>query len=253
MITVKLVGRLANQLFEISACIAYALRHGQQYHIPRRSADNRIWPTTIHHLENSGWLNAPSIVLKEPGHDYTPLPWKDEYKGRNITLDGYFQSYKYWEDHRDEVLTALRLPYQRQEHVVGIHVRRGDYLQYPEHHPAQPYAYYRDAVQVFYEKGYRTFIVCSDDIKWCREKFAMLSRDLPGAVFNYSEGLTPFADLVLLSTCDHHIIANSSFSLYAHLACRYSDKFCIAPEQWFGSKNAHLETRDMYPENCMKL
>lgn len=253
MITPLLVGRLANQCFQISNCIAFALRNNQQYHIPSRSMDERIWPATFKNLENTGWINAPAITIKEQGHDYNPIEWQDHYNGRNIILEGYFQSELYWDDYRDEVLKALSIPYQRLENHVGIHVRRGDYLQYPEHHPAQPYKYFKDSVEYMYEMGYKTFIVCSDDLPWCREKFAMIKKELPGVEFSYSENHVAIADMALLSCCDHVIGSNSSFSLFAHILCRYEGKFSIWPEQWFGSKNAHLSTVDMYPKNCIKL
>lgn len=253
MITCKLVGRLANQCFQISNCIAFALRNGQQFHIPQHSTNEQIWPAHFKHLPNKGWVNAVSITIRETGHNYTPIEWKDHYNGRNIVLEGYYQSEKYFEDYLLEIRAALAIPYERLENFVGIHVRRGDYLQYPEHHPAQPYKYFLDSVAYMYERGYRSFIVCSDEISWCKEKFAMIKKELPGVEFSYSENVAPVADLALLSCCDHHIISNSSFSLFAHILCQHEEKFCIAPEVWFGSKNGHLDTSDIYPKNCLKL
>lgn len=253
MVSCKLVGRLANQCFQISNCIAFALRNGQQYHIPSRSMDERIWPATFKNLENSGWINAPAITIKEQAHDYHPIEWQEHYNGRNIIIDGYFQSEEYFADYKPEVLKALTIPYERLENYVGIHVRRGDYLQYPEHHPAQPYKYFRDGIEYFINAGYGSFIVCSDDIGWCKEKFAMIKKDHPGIEFSYSENHNALADLALLASCDHHLISNSSFSLFAHIICKHPEKFCIAPAQWFGSKNSHLSTSSLYPENCIKL
>lgn len=254
MIVPKLVGRLANQAFQISNAIALALRNNQPYHIPAQSADERLWPATFKHLTNDKYSRfAHTININEKGHDYNPIQWSDSWNDANVVLNGYYQSEKYFEDYIDEVRAALAIPYVRQEGFVGIHVRRGDYLTLSQHHPAQPYKYYRDAVAYFVEYGYKSFAICSDDMGWCREKFSEIKKEMPGTEFTYVERQSPLMDMSLLSSCDHSIIANSSFSLFAFILNQNPDKFCIAPAQWFGSKNAHLSTSDLYPKNCVKL
>lgn len=254
MIVPKLVGRFANQCFQISNAVAYSLRHGHEYHIPIESSNERLWPATFKHLANEKYSRfANTVNLHEKGHDYTEINYDPAWKDYNIVLNGYYQSELYFEDYIDEVRAALDIPYVPQEGFVSIHVRRGDYLTLPEHHPAQPYKYYRDAVAYFVEHGYKSFVVCSDDPKWCHEKFAMIKKEIPLTEFAIAEGQAPLYDMSLLSSCDHSIIANSSFSLFAFILNQNPDKFCIAPEQWFGSKNAHLSTSDLYPLNCVKL
>lgn len=255
MVVPKLVGRLANQCFQISNAVALALRNNQEFNIPVISADERLWPATFKHLANPAYSRfAHTININEKGHDYNPIQWSDSWNDANVVLNGYYQSEKYFEDYIDEVRAALAIPYVRQEGFVSIHVRRGDYVtQFPDKHPAQPYKYYRNAVAYFVEYGYKSFVVCSDDPKWCHEKFAMIKKEIPLTEFTIAEGQTPLYDMSLLSSCDHSIIANSSFSLFAFILNQNPDKFCIAPEQWFGSKNAHLSSADLYPKNCVKL
>ena len=53
--------------------------------------------------------------------------------------------------------------------------------------------------------GDTTFLFFSDDIPWCRTRF----RDRR---FVFVEGQAEVADLLLMSLCEGHIIANSSFS-----------------------------------------
>ena len=60
-----------------------------------------------------------------------------------------------------------------------------------------------------------------------------------------SEGNDQYIDLCLMTMCDGHIIANSSFSWWG--AWLSKSRKIIAPSGWFeGSNNAHLDTKDIY-------
>ena len=67
------------------------------------------------------------------------------------------------------------------------------------------------------------FIVFSDDIEWCKENM--------GGNLSFADS-SPAVDMCTMSSCDIHIIANSSFSWWgAYLA---KSNAVIAPKQWFG-------------------
>ena len=69
--------------------------------------------------------------------------------------------------------------------------------------------------------------------------------------FAVSEAAGPYHDLYLMSQCSDFIIANSTFSWWgAWLANRGR---VIAPKQWFGSNNAHLNIKDLYCEHWETL
>lgn len=252
MITTPLVGRFANQVFQIAATIAYAKQHGHEFHIPVISSNERAWPAHFKNLANPKYSRfAPSINLHEKGHNHNEIPYDPEWVDHNITLHGYYQSEKYFEDYMDEVQAALNIPYKRADGFVGLHVRRGDYLQFPTKHPVVTSSYVESAIDYYYQYGYKSFVVCSDDMKWTREVCNRI--DLPGIAFSYSDNKTAYDDFVMLRCCDNHIISNSSFSLAAHILNPYPEKFCIAPKVWFGPANGHLDTTDLYPKNCVKL
>lgn len=252
MVTCRLYGRLGNQMMIIANCVAYSLRHGHEYHIPAQSQDERLWPAHFKHLANPRYSRfADTIVLKEKSHAYQELNYDPAWADSNILLDGFFQSEKYFEDYIDEVREAFNLGYKRAEGFVGIHIRRGDYLRFPDKHPPVTEKYIMDAVSYFVDYGYKSFVVCSDDMAWTRSACDRI--DVPGVVFSYSDNRKAIDDFVMLHCCDHHIISNSSFSLAAHILCPYEDKFCIAPKVWFGPGNSNLPDYDIYPKNCVKL
>ena len=80
----------------------------------------------------------------------------------------------------------------------------------------------------------------SDDPTWCKEH-ELFEDDR----FMVSEGNDQYIDMCLMTMCDGHIIANSSFSWWG--AWLSKSRKVIAPSGWFeGSNNSHLDTKDIY-------
>lgn len=118
--------------------------------------------------------------------------------------------------------------------VVSLHVRRGDMAHAVEilknskiiHSGPLGIEYINSAIKQFSPTC--QFLVFSDtefDIEWCRNNIA-------GSNIHFSTGNTDLEDFVLMSSCDHHIIANSTFSWWAAWLNQKPDKRVIAPSQW---------------------
>jgi len=242
----KLIGRLGNQMFQICCAIGYSKKHNIPYWIPKQSIAEHIWPAFFKHFPAESMPGTKYIQYKEPSHSYNEIP-----KYQNICIEGFFQSELYFKDYRKDIIDAFQIPYKRLDGFVSIHVRRGDYLEMQHKHPVVTYDYISSAVKHFMELGYKSFVVCSDDIKWCRQNFKPL--ELFGAVFSYSSGHGPIEDLALMSCCEHNIISNSSFSWWSAWLNQNPDKIVIAPEVWFGPGNSHLDTKDLLPESWLKM
>jgi hypothetical protein len=80
-------------------------------------------------------------------------------------------------------------------------------------------------------------IVFSDDPEWCKKQFSQNS-------FIISPFEDPFFDLCLMTLCDYHIIANSSFSWWGSWLA--NSKQTIAPKKWFCGEFSNLNTADLY-------
>lgn len=185
---------------------------------------------------------------------------------KNVFLDGYWQSEKYFADVAttirqdftfvDQQLAVYARTYvenmRRQgEAVVGLHVRRGD-LAYAEetlrsptvvHGPTVSQSYIREAMALFGRNC--VFLVFSDsprDIQWCRE-------NIRGKYVRFSEGHTDLQDFAIMQSCDHNIISNSTFSWWAAWLNANPAKRVVAPRQWFNARFAiGHRIRDLIPE-----
>lgn len=165
-------------------------------------------------------------------------------------LDGYWQSYKYFEDLEPADFEPLIASISKiagdddffpdAANSVVIHVRRTDAVgQFPELGD-----YYYRAIDKF---GWdKKFLVVSDDPAYCRDYFRDYTfvRVLP-------EGRTAFQDLNLLVHASSAIIANSTFSWWgAYLSPareKREEKMVIAPADWFSRDGGPAPLADVYP------
>lgn len=242
MVTVTLIGRLGNQMFEIAAAYSHSLKVGSPFYCPQRSQAPRIWPTYFHHLPKPPMGQAPLHVYKEPSHSFNEIPRHL----KSVRLEGYFQCEKYFLSHRNEIIDLFKLPWKNEKGWVSVHVRRSDYLQFPNEFPTVTKEYILTSIAHISEIGNFQFKFFSDDIKWCKENFS-------GANIHFSSGGQPIDEMAKMSSCEHHIIANSSYSWWGAWLNQNPDKVVIAPKVWFGPGNSHLDTKDICPQNWIRI
>ena len=109
--------------------------------------------------------------------------------------------------------------------LCAVHVRRGDYSEKPEYHTNLDGTYYNIAINNIITSFDNTHImVFSDDIEWCK-------KNMPSE-FSFSNAKNQYEDMCMMSMCDTHVIANSSFSWWA--AWLSNSSRIIAPKDWFG-------------------
>lgn len=255
MIQPKLFAQLGNQCFMIAASVAHALKMGTTYSIPKKTISPQIWRTYFSHLPET--KSATLHYYKEKRHCYDPLPEVD-----SLTIEGYFQSECYWHGYKDQIAEALGFVH-KPEPYVAVHIRRGDYLKYPDQFPVMPIEYYKMAMEFMGsvgDHGYHKFRIYSDDIKWCKDVFDPKSKLLNYMAFNaplhieYSENKDPLTDMKDMYNAAALIIGNSTFSLFPALL-RPDNPMVIAPaeDRWFGPKAKHLETYDLMPKRFIKM
>lgn len=203
------------------------------------------------------FLGGKNAILEPYFHFYSPaLLLKD-----GVYLDGYWQSEKYFRDivHliREDLTpkTPLSKPCQAfkefmtQCNSVSVHIRRGDYAS-----TSKANRYLKPCEADYYQKAIDylinwvskpVFFIFSDDILWVKANFKI---DFPT---HYIEGNSAQEDLLLMASCQHHIIANSTFSWWGAWLNRHPDKIVTAPQKWFSTER--FDTRDLLPETWIRL
>ncbi|MEY4986541.1 MAG: hypothetical protein RL567_320 [Bacteroidota bacterium] len=167
----------------------------------------------------------------------------------DVYLSGYWQSEKYFINHRIKLLECIKisdsdLPENlkylnqiRSSNSVSIHVRRGDYISNPQAksiYATCDLGYYEKAIQHISTKFEDlTFFVFTDDMEWVKTHFSKFERMI---FVNVNHVDTAFEDLKLMSNCKHNIIANSTFSWWAAWLNKNAGKVVIAPNRWYTQK-----------------
>ncbi|HBA68344.1 MAG TPA: alpha-1,2-fucosyltransferase [Lachnospiraceae bacterium] len=188
----------------------------------------------------------------------------------NAYLCGCFQSERYFKDIESQVRQTYQfrnilIPEEIQEKIqsyerqikesmsVSIHIRRGDYLD-----AADVYggictdAYYNKAIRYMIER-YETphFFVFTNDTFWA-EKWCEVRNRETGKEFTVITGTdekTGYIDLMLMSRCKAHIIANSSFSWWGAWLDDSPGKCVAAPVKWLNTR----ECSDIYTKDMIRI
>lgn len=243
MVSFNNVGRFGNWWFECCGMIAYALKHNLEFTVPKN--ENPFSPVYCLHLVNPNWNpGLQTIRLWENGHQWQELPFEESWREKNIIIEGYRQSEKYFLDYRKEILYLLDFPYQKKDGYVGVHVRRGDYLHLGMKHPHVTKEWYENAMKLF--PGYK-FKFYSDDIAWCIKEFGNRED------CEFSNGADVVGDVSDGASCEHQIISASTFGLAMAWLNRNPDKKVYLPRQWFTENWDNMETKDIVPEGFIKL
>ncbi len=182
----------------------------------------------------------------------------------NVFLSGYWQSEKYFHNVADTIRSDFRfclLPSEPNVALaaainmpgvdsVSLHIRRGDYVHNAAVnaiHGSCSLAYYQDAMALVAGRVKNPhFYVFSDDVNWVAGNLPM---PYPHTLVDHNRGSSSYEDMRLMSTCRHHVIANSSFSWWGAWLNDKAGKIVVAPKRWF----SNADVVDVLPEGWIRL
>uniref|UniRef100_A0A8C8VQL8 L-Fucosyltransferase n=1 Tax=Pelusios castaneus TaxID=367368 RepID=A0A8C8VQL8_9SAUR len=232
MWTVNSIGRLGNQMGEYATLYALAKMNGRQAY---------ILPEMHQQLAPLFRITLPMVsrnmAWRIPWKDYELYDWmSEEYRqieGKYIRLTGYPCSWTFYHHIRQEILQEFsfhdhikeeanqhlaRLREQRQNVTyVGVHVRRGDYVQVMPRTwkgVVADKSYLEKAMSYFRAKYQEpVFVVTSNGMEWCRKN---IDTSL-GDVYFSGDGAesSPGRDFALLAHCNHTIMTIGTFGIWA--------------------------------------
>jgi hypothetical protein len=182
-----------------------------------------------------------------------------------VYLDGYFQSEKYFKGNESLIKNIFDFPHLegsyfkeilqsiKIEESVSVHFRRGDYIQdevIGNFHGICTLDYYKNAIGYMIEELKSPhFFVFSDDIDWVEQQLSGLVTNITFVKGNSDS--KSWTDMMLMSNCKHHIIANSSYSWWGAWLNQNPDKIVIAPKKWFN--DPLICTKNLVPESWIRI
>lgn len=276
VIFAQLLGGIGNLLFIIANIYSLSIDRKYDFCVTNftqsctKRKDETEWLNTIFkYIKKVN--NRPTnirLLYKEKTFKYQKIP---DTNNNSFEVYGYFQSDKYFKHNKEKIIelftlykkeiqTDLDKIFNNEKNTISIHIRRGDYLKLQHAHIVQSLDYYEKALKrlsielkynniVEMNKIYK-ILIFSDDIDWCKEQ--KLFKSLKN--IKYMSKNSTIIDLYLMSMCDHHIIANSTFSWWSSYLNTKKNKKVIAPSKWFNvSYMKEEEWQDIYTENMIVI
>ena len=201
------------------------------------------------------------LVYREPHFHFDPAMMALR---APVYLDGHWQSERYFLDCSDSVRRELTptAPLDPDNaavaaqidaaDAVSLHVRRGDYVSDPKtnyYHGTCSQQYYHSALEYIVARTQRLHLfVFSDDPEWTRHNLRFPVATTFVAANSADRG---HLDMVLMSRCRHHILANSSFSWWGAWLNPSREKIVVAPRRWFNAGAS--DSRDLVPQDWVRL
>lgn len=190
-------------------------------------------------------------------HENIDLFSEEVFKTHKLFVCGYWQDYRYFGDVEEQV--RLAFAFRNIDNInkqlgdemeacnsVSIHIRRGDYLKYPNYQVCTP-SYYERTIRYMMERiDNPLFYVFSDDMEWSSEM--MKKMGVAFKVVNNNRGRESYKDMYLMTCCRHNIIANSSFSWWGAWLNGHKEKIVLCPNVWL--KN---HEKDIALDNWVKI
>jgi hypothetical protein len=269
IVTCNLMGGLGNQLFQIFALISHSL--DTQNQCVFMNVDNvgigtmtirpTYWKTflqSLHEFTKHPTNIKINVIIQEEGADqYTnlkqlvasSLPSQLD----NIMFYGYFQSYKYFQTNYHIITQLIRLKEQQADArqympttttssvIVSMHFRFGDYKRIPGN--VLPYSYFKNSILHMHKKLADTSSNARMHILYFCEPAAVedvapyveqLKTEFSNvAAFELADPALPdYVQMMMMSLCSHHIVANSTFSWWGAYFNESPNKIVCYPKTW---------------------
>lgn len=257
MISVKLMGGLGNQLFQIFATMAYSIRNNVEIGLNKTEVVGKrstYWNNLFRGIQTSDILVCEEDY-RELNFTYSELPKFH----KSTKLVGYFQSYKYFENEYKCIIDTMNLSNLQEEakkhslhNGIGIHFRLGDYKNIQEYHMLMPYEYYKSAM-IHLNKKDDVFYFCEEeDNEAVDEIVKSLAVEFGNKFIKVPDYLKDWEQLLIMSCCNDNIIANSTYSWWGAYFNNNPNKTVCYPGTWFGPKINH-STIDLFPESWQRI
>jgi len=269
-LTIILDSGLGNQLFMLFTGISKAIDDKIDFGIyPVYNTFRKFYFTSflkslifkVVHLDN----NINSLEFhQEPHFHYSPIP------SNKRIIKGYFQSYKYFHHNKDKILKIIDIQsfidnYKLPFPSVALHLRFGDMSFNQSNHAILRPTYFINAIKKLLSLkpeilNSHKFIIYGekedDDI--INDYIKIINRNLDNPInflkfYDLYPNMRDYQELVYMSSSQHLIIPNSTFSWWSAYLCNNPDKIIIRPSRWFGINNINNHIGDIFPPEWIEI
>lgn len=272
-LTCYLMGGLGNQMFQIFATIAIAKQTNRKFIFPYsktlRTGIERptYWDTMFAEMKTRTTakpINAPIIKERTTRYDPDIIHYVNN-SIEDCCLGGYFQTPRYFEGCESEIIQMLQIREKQMavkeecaKPTIAMHFRLGDYLQKQEYYRILPVTYYVSALRKIMDTiGENVKVFCffeEGDREKVEISIAVMQKLFNKTDFAKVDTMIPdWKQMLMMSVCDHNIIANSTFSWWgAYLNANKGNIVCC-PDIWFGPGMHHNEIGDLIPSKWNRI
>lgn len=281
-ISCVIMGGLGNQLFQIFTIMALSQKMKRAFFFPYKKleGDKRqhiYWDTLLNELKKDT-LDISLHKLRLPMYKETTFHYNPEIKTHpiitnplnGVVLFGYFQSYKYFEKESSQIIKYMKLQEKKQnmkrllttisqnKETISLHFRLGDYKSLTHHYTALDMKYYENSIFHILNTISSEYIVlyfCEDnDLAEVEIKIEQLRIKFPSMIFERAlNNIEDWQSMLLMSCCNHNIIANSTFSWWSAYLNTNPNKIVCYPDNWFGPGLPTHTTNDLCPPSWTKI
>lgn len=288
MFVFQFMGGLGNQMFQYAAARALSLHRGIPFKIdfddpytfvkrelnlsafnlnveqasrmerwkckPKRRYEKRLWMLLGKDPANKLYREKKDYTF-DPGFFNCP---------DGAYVSGFWQTEKYFIDIEDTIRNDFNFrvpPLPSNENwlkqikscnAVSVHIRRGDVITVAKTNRLYgtiTTGYYRNAMELLAESFPDCeFFFFSDDMPWVKEN---IKSTRPCYYIEGNDDAYNYEDIRLMSACNHHIIANSSFSWWGAWLNPSKTKKVIGPANWMTTID--IKTTDHIPDSWILL
>lgn len=286
MLKLWLFAGLGNQLFMIFAIVAYALEKNIDYRIisykdKTMNGTKVYWDNILKcfkeklHTAIRPTIESysESLVYKEDDDkfEYNPIP--DYILNENYIINGYFQSYKYFDRHYQTIINMMDLKNMRnavkekysylfKKQLIAVHFRIGDYIGLQHYHCIKRPEYYIHAIKDIerkiknIHKSHQFIYFCQDyDDNYVEEYLKVINLVTKNKLtfIRVPKEIDDWEQMLLMSCCSHFIIGNSTFSWFGAYFSEKEDKKVYYPVKWFGPLNSSKNLKDLFPPSWIPI
>lgn len=251
---IKNLGKFGNQIFQYATLYAIAKEKNYSFGVPyQMRSNNELLDFCLSDAFNLSAEDCTNVffssVFVEKEFKYDPNIFNIS---DNCELHGYFQTEKYFKKYKKDLVEkelmfndniqnkVNNIVNKNDSEFISVHMRLGDYVTKQDCHPICSAEYYKTALNLLPKDA--KIILFSDEY----DKALPFFQDLKINVAHIGTN-DKFVDMCMMTKCDYHVIANSSYSWWG--AWLSNSKKVIAPKIWFGpSSNIPKFWNDIYCE-----